>query len=270
MRAGPLTRLPSPPAAARHGAFALMLVAAGATLVLAPVSALGEVGTASKAEEGPRWQDLKPAQRSVLKPLERDWAGIDASRKQKWLEIAARHPNLPPAEQARISARMTAWAEMTPTERGQARLNFQESRQLTPQERQSRWEAYQALPPEQKNQLATRTAPVRAGEAPPKAPSGRESASRDGSQHKSNIVPDPTYAAPPKQVAPTVVQAQPGATTTLMSKRPAPPSHQQPGMPKIAASPGFVDKATLLPQRGPQGAAIRPAAASDAKSPSAR
>jgi hypothetical protein len=29
-------------------------------------------------------------------------------------------------------------------------------------------------------------------------------------------------------------------------------------MPKIAATPGFVDSTTLLPQRGPQGAAVEP------------
>ncbi|TXC65911.1 hypothetical protein FSC37_07780 [Piscinibacter aquaticus] len=55
------------------------------------------------------------------------------------------------------------------------------------------------------------------------------------------------------------MQAAPGATTSLISKRPTPPAHQQPGLPKIAASPGFVDKQTLLPQRGAQGAAAVPA-----------
>ena len=52
-----------------------------------------------------------------------------------------------------------------------------------------------------------------------------------------------------------------GATTTLITKRPTPPSHQQTGLPKIAATPEFVNKATLLPQRGPQGAATRSAEA---------
>jgi hypothetical protein len=61
-----------------------------------------------------------------------------------------------------------------------------------------------------------------------------------------------------------MVQAAPGATTTLISKRPAPPSHQQPGLPKIAATPNFVDKQTLLPQRGAQGAAVVPPAATQA------
>jgi hypothetical protein len=56
------------------------------------------------------------------------------------------------------------------------------------------------------------------------------------------------------------VQAGPGATTTLVTRRPTPPAHQQTGLPKIAATPEFVNKSTLLPQRGPQGAAVRPVA----------
>jgi hypothetical protein len=88
---------------------------------------------------------------------------------------------------------------------------------------------------------------------------------REVPQAKSNIVPNPAFAAQPKQIAPTVVQAGPGATTTLISKRPTPPSHQQTGLPKIAATPEFVDKATLLPQRGPQAAATRAAKSSEAE-----
>lgn len=219
------------------------------------------------AEEGPAWRSLSAEQRNVLKPLERDWSTIDAPRKQKWLEIAARYPKLPPDEQSRVSARMRAWSSMTPSERGQARLNYQEARQLTPQERQARWEAYQALSPEEKRRLATRAAPAPApkgGEVP------RRNGGRDTTQDKSNIVPNPAYAAPRKAVAPTVVQAQPGATTTLVNRRPAPPTHQQPGLPKIAASPGFVDKSTLLPRRGPQAAAVHAASASDARPTTAR
>jgi hypothetical protein len=61
-----------------------------------------------------------------------------------------------------------------------------------------------------------------------------------------------------KPVAPTIVQAQPGATTTLMTKPALPPAHQHPGQPKIAAKPGQVDRSTLLPQSGPQAAASAP------------
>lgn len=221
----------------------------------------GRSTVAASAESGPRWQELSASQRAALKPLERDWSGIDAARKQKWLEIANRYPGMPPAEQQRISERMTAWAKMSPAERGQARLNFQSARQITPEERQARWQAYQELTPEQRRKLAARAAPApapatRNGDAARRA----AQSSRDGVQAKSNIVPNPSFAAAPRPVAPTVVQAAPGATTSLISKRPTPPVHQQPGLPKIAATPGFVDKQTLLPQRGAQGAAASPQA----------
>jgi len=211
------------------------------------------------AEEGVRWQELKPPQQAVLKPLERDWSGIGSPQKQKWLELSERFPRMSPDEQSRVQARMADWAKMTPQERGQARLNYQEAKQLPLQDRQARWESYQALTPEQKRQLAARAAPASAPVA------ARANARAETPQAKSNIVPNPAFAVPPRQVAPTVTRAGPGATTTLMSKRPTPPSHQQTGQPKIAATPEFVNKATLQPKRGPQAAATRSAKASEAE-----
>lgn len=238
---------------------AAAMLCAGALLPAAVHAQSGGRPATAAAETGPRWQDLSPNQRSALKPLERDWSGIDAARKQKWVEIANRYPSMPPAEQRRISERMTEWAKLSPSERGQARLNFQNARQLAPEERQARWQAYQELSPEQRKKLAAQAAPgttgARSGDAARRS-SGQPA--RDGVQTKSNIVPNPNFAASPRPVAPTVVQAAPGATTSLISKRPTPPVHQQPGLPKIAASPGFVDKQTLLPQRGAQGAAAVP------------
>ena len=77
----------------------------------------------------------------------------------------------------------------------------------------------------------------------------------------------PRPAPPARSVAPSVVPARPGATTTTVTTPAAPPLHHQPGLPKIAATPGFVDPATLLPQRGPQGAAVRAPASAAAGSP---
>jgi hypothetical protein len=221
----------------------------------------------TKAEEGIHWQDLKADHRVALKPLEREWVSINSSQKQKWLEIAERFPTLAPDEQTRIQARMGDWARMTPEQRGQARVNFQQAKQVAPRDRQAQWEAYQSLSPEERGKLAARaTRPsVQSGADASKKgprPEYNDKAKGDAQQAKSNIVPNPAFAAPPKPVAPTVIQAQPGATTTLISRQAAPPPHQQTGMPKIAASPNFVDTATLLPQRGPQGAATQSAAAS--------
>jgi hypothetical protein len=222
------------------------------------------------AEQGTRWSEMKPAQQATLKPLEQDWSGFDASQKQKWLQVAAGFPRLSAPEQARVQARMADWTKLTPQERGQARLNFQEATQVPAQDRQDRWDAYQALSAEQKRQLAARATPAASAAAhdsarKPSAPDGRQyrTAASEPVQGKSNIVPNPALANRPKPVSPTVVQATAGATTTTITKRPMPPPHQQAGMPKIAATPEFVDKATLLPQRGPQGAAIHAEPASN-------
>ena len=209
---------------------------------------------------GPSWQSLSAQQRASLAPLQNDWASIDGPRKSKWLDIAARYPKLPPGEQERLQARMTEWARMTPNERARARLNYQEVKQLPNQERQDKWQAYQALPPDQREALASRNTRT----TPPKPPSSGAKPPPDGGA-KRNIVPNPSHSGgPTKPVAPTVVQSSPGATTTLVTRQPAPPAHQQAGMPKIAATPGFVDRNTLLPKRGPQVAGVRSAASAPA------
>jgi hypothetical protein len=213
-------------------------------------------------EEGVRWLNLTPAQREALSPLERDWPSIEAWRKQKWLAIAARYHSLPPEERTRIQARMTEWARMTPAERGQARLRFEEARHVPATDRSARWQAYQALPPEERAQFAARAA--HAASSPAAADGAArpsKSASRDSKEAKSNLVPNPALTQPPRPVAPTLVQAGPGATTTLITRQPTPPAHQQSGMPKIAATPEFVQRSTLLPKRGPQAAAVTSSAA---------
>jgi len=224
---------------------ALLALSASLAVAVAAAQTAADAG-------GPSWSSLTPAQRNALAPLAQDWATIDAQRKQKWLDLAARFPTMPVQERTRVQERMTSWARLTPQERGQARLQYQEARQLGPEEREARWQAYQALPPEQKEALAKRAKP---------APAPKSVA--DPAARKSNIVPNPVHGAPAKAVAPTVVQAAPGATTSLVTKPGQPPRHQQTGLPKIAATPGFVDSTTLLPKRGPQGAAANTAPASE-------
>jgi hypothetical protein len=249
-------------AAVLAGSAAVLAWCPLAVAQVAPVAKASVKTVKPTAEQGVRWSALKPAQQAALKPLEHEWSGIDPRSKQKWLQMSTRFPKLTPPEQARIQDRMTEWAKLTPRECGEARMHFQEAKQLSAQDRRARWEEYQALSPEQKQRLAERAAP--AAEIGRKAtPPGlrNEKSARDSlPQAKSNIVPNPASMAPPRAIAPTVLQARPGATTTLITKRPTPPGHQQTGMPKIAATPEFVNKATLLPQRGPQGAAMRSAA----------
>lgn len=224
------------------------------------------------AEQGQRWNQLTEVQRLALKPLEGDWAGIGADHKQKWLEVAARFPAMSDSERERIQVRMSEWARLTPLERGRARLNYQQAKQVPAEDRQARWESYQSLTPEERRALAARAASANSQAVPARRAATvtarrPDLAAAEGPRPKSNIVPNTSFAAPPRPIAPSVVRAQPGATTTLISKPAAPPSHQQTGLPKIAATPQFVDRATLLPQRGPQAAGVQAAPAASAAQP---
>lgn len=197
------------------------------------------------------WMSLSSAQREALAPLERDWPRIDAGRQKKWLDVAGRFEKLPVDERERVQQRMADWSRMSPDERSRARLNFQELRSASaPDELQSRWQTYQALPDSQKNELAKRASTPSAQTAPPVKP-----VRVDGT--KSAVVKSPNpQLMRSTPVTPMLVQSAPGATTNLVSQPAKPPMHQQAGLPKMTAKPGFVDQKTLIPKRGMQGAAI--------------
>lgn len=224
--------------------------AAGLLLVL-----FGLAGMA-QADAAAGWQELTPQQRSALAPLKNQWSHIDVERRGKWLELAARFPSLSPAERERMQTRMAEWASKSPADRGAARLQFQEAQRWTPEERQERWEAYQSLDPQARQVLANRWKLEAA------AQQSRPAANL--ATDKRNIVETSTpVVAPRKPATPTSERARSGATTQPMLSSRSTPAHHQPGLPKIAATSNFVDPVTLLPKRGPQGAAVsaRPASA---------
>jgi hypothetical protein len=161
-------------------------------------------------------------------------------------------PSLSEAERLRVQQRMTDWVRLSPAERGRARVQFQESRQIAPETRQQRWNSYQSLPADQRQALA-----AKASQGENQAPLGQTKTKSEaaGPEGKRNVLSLPSAGAPVRPVAPTVVQARQGATTSLVNSTATPPAHHQAGLPKINASEGFVDPATLLPRRGPQGAA---------------
>jgi hypothetical protein len=203
----------------------------------------------------PAWTRLTQQQRQALSPLERDWPKLDSSRKSKWLEVATRFPTMPLADQQRVQERMNEWARMSPSERGRARLSFQQSKQFSPEEKQARWEAYQALPDDERQALANHSPPR--GDRP-RLPNASAPLS-NGVQTKPADISRADLTAPASRpVAPTMVQAKPGATTTLMTVPAEPPFHHRAGQPRIAAKPGQVDRSTLLPKSGPQAPASSP------------
>jgi hypothetical protein len=249
------TRLPSRPESL---AAAVLLAAAGllASVTLAaqpahPAPSGASATAASHAEAGgPLWTELAPGQRKVLAPLAADWNGLDTRSKERWIDVAGRYHKMKPDEQQRANQRMGEWAHMTVAERTQARMNFQEASSLSKEEREARWKAYQALPEEKKRELAAKRVAARASaaSAPTALVRHHVPTPLDTVQPKNNVI----GAAPAHSAAGSAPAAPPkpvGVTTTLLTRRPAPPPHQHDGAPKIAAGPNAVDRTTLLPKR---------------------
>ncbi|MDP4300109.1 DUF3106 domain-containing protein [Leptothrix discophora] len=220
----------------------LALVLGGSLSALAQAQVLGN----------PAWSELSAREQQTLQPLKEQWGTIDAVRKQKWRDIAERFPAMTADQQARTTSRMAEWAAMSPAQRNAARLQFEQVRQVPASERQARWDAYQSLPTEQREALLKQ-----AEQRPAAADTARPPARIEPAATKSAQAPQPS--GKPQPVGPGTVKAPVGASTRPITQGALPPRHQQPGLPKIAATPGFIDSTTLLPQRGPQGAAIEPA-----------
>lgn len=120
----------------------------------------------SKAAGEPAWDALSPNQKAALLPLAPIWRDISASRRRKWIAMSADFANLSPAEQVTLHGRMNEWASLSTAQRNHARLTFAQSSTLTKAQKSAHWEAYQALSPEHKRQLADQAAAAPRGAAP--------------------------------------------------------------------------------------------------------
>jgi hypothetical protein len=205
--------------------------------------------TAKPDDGGPRWADLSAAHRKVLAPLSNDWNGLDARSKERWIDVAGRYPKMGPDEQQRANLRMGEWSRMTVAQRTQARMNFQETRGLSKEEREARWKAYQALPDEKKRELAAKrvATPVSPASATAAVPRRRAPPPLDSVQPKNNLISS-AQARTAAGSAPSGASQRPGITTTLLNRRATPPAHQRDGGLKISAGPNSVDRTTLLPK----------------------
>jgi len=191
-----------------------------------------------------QWSRLPPSAQEVLSPLQDDWAELSPDQRLKWYDLARRYYALLPDEQQRIQARMAEWARMTPAERGVARLNFQEIRQLSHRERLERWEAYQGLEADERRQLAERGQALTQAAAAPRRSESMAPVPKSSSVAGEAVANTASAARP---VGATIVQAPLGSTTVLVSRLPSAAAVSTPG-PKIAATSEFVVRSTLLPQ----------------------
>ncbi|MFG6487105.1 DUF3106 domain-containing protein [Roseateles sp. BYS78W] len=192
------------------------------------------------------WAGLTLKQREMLAPLERDWAGMSESQRSKWLSATPTLATLPAPELARVHERMRAWAQLSPAERTNARIGFQVAKQVDAEQRQAKWEAYQALSPEKRQALAAKAQARRQAQAQATAPG--PVAKPMTAVPKSNIVPAAPKLVSPTPVTGSLVQAKPGATTVLITRTTRLPSHHSAGETKIVADPALVDPQTLLPR----------------------
>ncbi len=184
-------------------------------------------GTTARLVTHPIWKELTPAQQQTLKPLQSGWDTLDEPRKRKWLTMAQNYARLSPAEQAKLQERMSDWTDLSSQDRTRARLNFAETKELTAEQKEERWQAYQKLSGEEKRALA------------------RE-ASKDLTSAAMALKP----VAPSKLALP--VPARPASGTALLPVRPA----VTPVL--AAASAPRVDRKTLLPHPAAARAASKP------------
>jgi len=118
----------------------------------------------------PAWNELDSTQQQALVPLAAVWPTLSEAQKRKWLALSGNFQKLSPDEQSKLHSRMADWVALSPQQRTQARLNFGETKSLAADDKKAKWEAYQALPPEEKRRLAAgsqaRTPPTAAAVTP--------------------------------------------------------------------------------------------------------
>lgn len=113
----------------------------------------------------PDWNDLTAAQKQALSPLSQLWPTMTEAHKRKWLVLSQNFSQLPDTDKNTLQGRMREWAALSAQQRAQARLNFADAKQLPQDERRSKWEAYQALSPEEKQKLAAQKPIAKVGAA---------------------------------------------------------------------------------------------------------
>ena len=135
---------------------------------------LPEKTVVAQASSGPNWNELTAVQREILQPLALTWPRLSQSHKRKWLQLAKSYPSLSTEEQTKMQGRMREWVALSPQQRVQARLNFARtkelSKELSAEEKQAKWQAYQSLSDEEKRKLAAKAPPKTVGAAPAAKP----------------------------------------------------------------------------------------------------
>lgn len=150
-------------------AIAMLVIGLGTALASTPTFGVRATPSATRSpatvSARPDWNELTPQQKETLRPLSQAWPSMSEIQRRKWIEMTKTYPSMPSAEQAKIRTRMTEWVALSPQQRSQARLNFGKAQDLSASERKARWEAYQALSPEERQKLRAEADPKPKGAA---------------------------------------------------------------------------------------------------------
>lgn len=121
------------------------------------------------------WSSLTAEQKSALQPLASQWPTLSQDHQRKWVALTHNFNRLSEDEQATLQGRMSEWAQLSPAQRNQARMNFHEVRRVPADEKRAKWEEYQALPAQERERLAGDRPKPPAGVAPalPSPPGNR-------------------------------------------------------------------------------------------------
>lgn len=135
-----------------------------------PSPAAASAKSPAVAATQPAWRELTSQQQLALKPLAAKWASLPDSNRRKWLAISKNYGSLSAAEQAKMHSRMAEWVSLSQRQRSEARLQYAQTKQLSPAEKAANWQAYQALSVEERQRLAAKAAPKPVGAAPATKP----------------------------------------------------------------------------------------------------
>lgn len=175
-----------------------------------------KAAAAKRVESGPSWSELPAHQRVALKPLANEWNGLSETQKRKWTALSRNFDKLPALEQEKLQARMGEWVALSAKDRSRARLNFAETKNLSVDEKQAKWQAYQALSESERSKLAEQA---------------------------------------PRRKLPGAATAVSPAPVPRLAQSPV-PLHPQARLPRISAAPHQIDPNTLLPQVDPSSAGL--------------
>lgn len=177
---------------------------------------IAQAAPPARVETRPNWTELSPDQQKSLQPLAGGWPTLSEAQKRKWIALSRNFRQMKPEEQAKLHSRMNEWVALSPQQRARARLHFGETKVLAPDDKKAKWEAYQALSPEEKRRLAAGAG----GKQPPTT----AAAVRPVPPQKLTSVPRSSRDTKAPRIAsgPALAEGQP-----IQAAPPGPPPHAQ-------------------------------------------